>query len=90
MSAILGWALIVIGIFSYIVAIWAFIQAQRQETKRDLPRFSNEDLKAISEILKQASNVLENFGKLSVPVQWALLGLANIVGGAYLLANTPF
>jgi hypothetical protein len=91
MSVILGWVLIVLGVLTYAIGFIASIIAylQRPSTQgRALP--GTVDLKAVAEVLDKLANVLDKFGNLSVPVQWALLGMANIGIGTYLLANKPF
>ncbi len=90
-STIIGWGLIVLGVLSYAWALVGFIRSQRPaEESRALPSFGDRDLKAVAELLEKISDLLGNFSKLSIPVQWALLGLADIGIGAYLLANRPF
>lgn len=89
-SVILGWILIVLGILSYVGALIAFIKAQFAPAERAFPPIEDINLKGIAEILDKLATVMENFGKLSIPVQWALLGLANIGIGAILIANRPF
>lgn len=89
-SQILGWILIFLGVLSYVWALIAFIRSQKKEVQRGLVGFTDRDLKAVAEILDKIAELLANFGKLSIPVQWALLGLGNIGLGAYLLATQPF
>jgi hypothetical protein len=92
MSTILGWLLVVLGVLSYIVALGILIKEQffKEKEKALLPAGISDDIKVISELLENLANLLERFSKLSVPVQWALLGLANIGIGAYLIVNSPF
>lgn len=90
-STILGWILVVLGVVSYIVALAMLIKEQFfPKAEKGLPVFENMDLKGIADLLEKLANLLEQFSKLSVPVQWAFLGLVSIGIGAYLIANTPF
>lgn len=91
MSVTLGWVLIVLGVLTYAIGFVASIIAYlwRPSTQgRALP--GTADLKAVAEVLDKLADVLDKFGNLSVPVQWALLGMVNIGIGTYLLANRPF
>lgn len=92
MSAILGWLLVILGILSYVVALGILVKEQffKEKEKGLLPAGLSEDIKVISELLQNLAGLLEKFSKMSVPVQWALLGLANIGIGAYLIVNSPF
>jgi uncharacterized membrane protein HdeD (DUF308 family) len=90
-STVLGWSLIVVGILSLLFGLVAFIQAQFFEPDRQsLPQFTNFDLQVIAELLDKIARILESFTRLSLPVQWALIGLICIALGTYLLANKPF
>lgn len=90
-SVILGWILVVLGVLSYVVALVMFAKSQiAAPVEKGFPRFDSEDLKAIGELLDKLAKAIESFGKLSVPVQWALLGLVNIGIGAYLIGNPAF
>ena len=91
LGTVLGWVLVVLGVASYIVALAILIKEQFfKKEERPFPAFQNLDLKTIAEVIEKLSGALENFGKLSVPVQWALLGLANIGIGSYLISAKPF
>lgn len=84
--AVLGWILVVLGIASYVVALAMLIKEQfLAKREKALPVFEDMNFKAIGDLLDKAGNAIEKFAKLSVPVQWALLGLANIVAGVYLI-----
>jgi hypothetical protein len=91
-SVTLGWALVILGFLSYVpalvVGLITAIKAMRAPADRAL--ITGNDLKAVAEVLDKLAKVLDSFGKLSVPLQWALLGMANIGIGAYLIANKPF
>jgi uncharacterized membrane protein YczE len=91
-STAIGWLLVALGVVSYGVALAILIHEQFLKVKERamIPAAVSEDIKVIGELLDNLASLLENFSKLSVPVQWAILGLANIGIGAYLLANTPF
>ena len=91
MSVYLGWVLIVLGVGTYAAAFVISIREYRSapSTKgRALPGAA--DLKAVAEVLDKLADVLDKFGSLTVPVQWALLGLLNIGIGAYLIVHKPF
>jgi hypothetical protein len=91
MSIILGWILIGLGVSTYAVGFIASIVAYLGAPKtqgRGVPGAA--DLKAVAEVLDKLADVLDKFGNLTVPVQWALLGLVNIGLGTYLLTNKPF
>ncbi|MGD8399117.1 MAG: hypothetical protein PVG11_09695, partial [Anaerolineae bacterium] len=87
-STILGWLLVALGVVSYAVALAILLNEQffKTQEKALLPPGVSEDIKVIGELLDNLAGLLEKFSKLSVPVQWAILGLANIGIGAYLLA----
>lgn len=90
-STVLGWSLIVVGILSLLIGLAAFVQAQFfLPDRQSLPPLSNFDLQVIAELLDKIARILESFTRLSIPVQWALIGLACIALGTYLLANKPF
>lgn len=91
MSAILGWIFVILGVISYVVALAILIKEQFfAKAEKALPVFENVDFKAIGDLVEKLANAIEKFSKLSVPVQWAFLGLVNIGIGAYLIANRPF
>lgn len=90
-SKVLGWCLIILGIVALLVGLVAFVQVQFFDLERGtLPQFVNVDLQVIAEILDRIARILENFTRLSIPVQWALIGLVCIGSGTYLLVNKPF
>jgi len=91
-SAILGWLLVALGIVSYVVGMIMFARSQslKPTTMVSGQSITDPDLETIKEILDKLSAMMESFGKLSIPVQWAILGLLNIGIGSYLLANRPF
>jgi hypothetical protein len=90
MSVILGWVLIGLGVLTYaagfIASIIAFLKAPQTQGRGAV----GIDLKAVAEVLDKLADVLDKFSKLTIPVQWAFLGLVNIGIGTYLLANKPF
>lgn len=90
-SKVLGWFLIIIGIAALMVGLVAFVQVQFFDLERStLPQFVSIDLQVIAEILDRIALILENFTRLSIPIQWALIGLICVGLGTYLLANKPF
>lgn len=90
-STALGWLLVALGIASYVAGLVTFVRSQlAKPTRFTAQAITDPNLEAIKEILDQLCRLLESFVKLSVPVQWAILGLLNIGIGAYLLANQPF
>jgi hypothetical protein len=90
-SVPLGWILVGLGVLTYavgfVVSVIAYVRAPSTQG-RALP--GTADLKAVAEVLDKLADVLDKFGNLTVPVQWALLGLINIGVGTYLIANRPF
>jgi hypothetical protein len=91
-SVVLGWVLVVLGVLSYLGGLAAFIKGQfftpaERATVRGL---TSTDLEAVAEVLDKLATAFEQFGKLSVPVQWALLGIATFGVGAYIIASQPF
>ena len=91
-SSILGWVLVVLGILSYASGLVVFIKEQffTPAQRAVLPAFAQAELGAIAELVDKIATALEQFSKLSVPVQWALLGLVTLGVGAYLIATQPF
>lgn len=90
-SKVLGWCLIIMGIAALLVGLVAFVQVQFFDLERGtLPQFMSVDLQVIAEILDRIALILENFTRLSIPIQWALIGLICVGLGTYLLANKPF
>jgi hypothetical protein len=90
-SVILGWVLVILGVVSYLVALALLVREQfLKKEERALPAFESLDLEGIGKLLENLAKAIENFSRLSVPVQWAFLGLVNIGIGAYLIANAPF
>jgi uncharacterized membrane protein len=88
----LGWILVVLGVLSYAGGLASFIKERffTETTRSMLPGFTSTDLKTIAELLDKVATLLEKFSKLSVHVQWAVLGLLTIGVGAYLIAAKPF
>lgn len=90
-SKILGWILVVLGVLAFLAGLFGFIRAQLVELAPNiLPVFENSDLEAIAQLLDKIALVLEKFALLSIPVQWALIGLVSIGVGAYLLKAKAF
>lgn len=92
-STILGWTLVILGGVAYISGVASYIKERffpQPGERALLPAGISADLEAITKLLEQVANVLTTFSKLSIPVQWSLLGLATIALGAYLLATKPF
>jgi hypothetical protein len=90
-SKILGWILVVLGILAFLAGLYGFIAAQAAELVPNvLPVFESADLQVIAELLDKIALVLEKFALLSIPVQWALIGLGSIGVGAYLLKSKAF
>lgn len=90
LSVILGWVLVLLGVVSYLVALAILIKQQFLKEQRTPASFESLDLGTIGDLLENLTRAIESFSKLSLPVQWAFLGLMSIGIGAYLLANTPF
>jgi hypothetical protein len=88
-SLILGWLLVALGIVSYVAALVILFRSQSVRLpETDTSKEAN--LALVCDLLDKIAKVLENFARLTVPVQWAILGLLNIGIGAYLIANRPF
>ena len=90
-SKIIGWILVVLGILAFLAGLFGFISAQVSVLEPNmLPVFESSDLQVIAELLDKIALVLEKFALLSIPVQWALIGLVSIGVGAYLLKSKAF
>lgn len=90
-SKIIGWILVVLGILAFLAGLFGFISAQVNELVPNmLPVFESSDLQVIAELLDKIALVLEKFALLSIPVQWALIGLVSIGVGSYLLKSKAF
>jgi hypothetical protein len=90
-SKIIGWILVVLGILAFLAGLFGFISAQlSQVVPTNMPAFESSDLQVIAELLDKIALVLEKFALLSIPVQWALIGLVSIGVGAYLLKSKAF
>ena len=92
-STVIGWILIGLGLASYVSGLAGYLKERfaRTTTERALlPAGYNADLKVIAELVDKVATLLDKFSKLSVPVQWALLGLVSIGVGSYLIATKPF
>ena len=80
-STVLGWILIILGIMALLIGLVAFVQVQFIDLESaPLPQIVNVDLQVIAEILDRIARILENFTRLSIPVQWAIIGLICIGG----------
>jgi hypothetical protein len=91
-STIIGWILIGLGVISYVSGLAGYLKERFFPTTERalLPAGYNEDLKIIAELVDKVAALLEKFSNLSVPMQWALLGLVSIGIGSYLIATKPF
>lgn len=91
-NLVLGWILVALGVLSYLSGLAAFIKGQFfTPAEKSSPRgLASADVEAVAELLDKLATAFEQFGKLSVPVQWALLGIATFGVGAYLIAAQPF
>jgi hypothetical protein len=91
MSLYLGWVLISLGVLTYaggfIVSLKEYATGPQTQGRA---LSGTDDLKAVAEVLDKLADVLDKFGKLSIPIQWALLGLLNIGIGTYLITHRPF
>lgn len=92
MSVILGWTLVILCLLTYMASLLVSLITYFKTTPAPGGRqFAGaDDLKGIAEVLDKLAGVLDKFGKLTVPVQWALLGMLNIGVGAYLITHKPF
>jgi hypothetical protein len=90
-SKIIGWILVVLGVLAFLAGLFGFISAQLTEViPTNMPVFESSDLQVIAELLDKIALVLEKFALLSIPVQWALIGLVSIGVGTYLLKSKAF
>jgi len=90
-STVLGGFLIVLGLVSYGAGLITFIRSQLvKPAEFTAQSITDADLRVIKEVLDKLTALMDSFSKLSMPVQWAVLGLLNIGIGAYLIANRPF
>jgi hypothetical protein len=91
-SVVLGWILVALGVLSYLSGLGAFIKGQffTPAEKTGTRGVGSAELEAVAEVLDKLATAFEQFGKLSVPVQWALLGIATFGVGGYLMAAQPF
>lgn len=88
-SLILGWLLVALGIVSYVAALVILFRS-RSVRLPETDTSKDASLELVCDLLDKIAKILENFARLTVPVQWAILGLLNIGIGAYLIANRPF
>lgn len=85
MNVILGWILIVLGILAFLGGLAMALNEQFRK-KPELPVINQSvDLKDLAELVKNLALLLEQFAKLSVGIQWAILGLVSIAVGANML-----
>lgn len=91
-SQIIGWILVTLGLASYVGGLASYLKEHFAPTTERalLPAGYNVDLKVLAELVDKVATLLDKFSKLSVPVQWALLGLVSIGVGSYLIATEPF
>ena len=90
-SKIIGWILVVLGILAFLAGLFGFILAQANELVPNMtPEFESSDLQVIAEVLDKIALVLEKFALLSIPMQWALIGLTSMGIGSYILKSRPF
>ncbi len=91
-STVVGWILLLLGVASYLSGLAGYLKERFAPTTERalLPAGYNDDLKVIAELVDKVATLLDKFSKLSVPVQWALLGLVSIGIGSYLIATKPF
>ncbi len=90
-STILGWIFVFLGVLAFLAGLVIYIRsAFATPQAKPVYTYQSVDLGELAKLIESLSKLLENFTKLSIPVQWALLGLAMIGVGSYLLATTPF
>jgi hypothetical protein len=88
-SRIVGWVLIFLGVLAFLVALWSFVQGVPGAPPSPAPPpLADPDLQVIADILDAIARILENFARLSLSVQWALLGLGSIGLGAFFLSKS--
>lgn len=90
-STILGWIFIVLGILAFLAGLVIFIRsAFATPQAKSTYTYQSADLGELAKLIESLAKLLESFTKLSIPVQWALLGLVMTGVGSYLLATKPF
>ena len=90
-STILGWIFVVLGILAFLAGLVIFIRsAFATPQARSTYKYQSVDLGELAKLIESIAKLLESFTKLSIPVQWALLGLVMTGVGSYLLATKPF
>ncbi len=91
MAVIIGSVLVALGIAYCIIGAFFYCKTQKsvkklfQALKDRLPTTQN-----IQDILDAIGKIVENFAKLTSPVQMSLLGTTHIAIGVYLLIQNPF
>lgn len=85
MNVILGWILIVLGILAFLGGLAMALNEQFRKKPESPVIAPSADIKDLAELVKNLAELLEQFAKLSVGIQWAILGLVSIAVGANLL-----
>jgi hypothetical protein len=83
---IVGWILIVLGILAYLAGL---VIALMEQFKTLPPIYDIHkaaiDIAGLAKLVESLSKFLQQYAKLSVGIQWAILGLVSIVVGVYLI-----
>lgn len=85
MNLVLGWILIVLGVLAFLGGLAMALNEQFKKRPEPPAINSSVDLKDLAELVKNLTLLLEQFGKLSVGIQWAILGLVSIAVGVNML-----
>ncbi len=89
LSTIVGLVLLVLGIACYVVALWVWFKTSIKAPDTRISAKDRDMADNAKAILEAAAKLLEQFAKLTVPVQFALLGTLWTGAGLYILANKP-
>jgi hypothetical protein len=83
---IVGWILIVLGVLAYLGGLTMALIEQFKSTPPiyDINKAAI-DIASLAKLLDSMAKFLQQFAKLSVGIQWAILGLVSIAAGVYMI-----
>jgi hypothetical protein len=83
---IVGWILIALGVLAYIAGL---VIALMEQFKTLPPIYDINkaaiDIASLAKLVDSLTKFLKQYAKLSVGIQWAILGLVSIAAGVYLI-----
>ena len=85
MNVVLGWIFVVLGILAFLGGLAMALSEQFKKKPQPPVITPSVDIKDLVDLVKNLTALLEQFGKLSVGIQWAILGLVSIAVGANML-----